>query len=107
VRDRLRKNDEEQGALDFEEIILEEEYVLPRPLKLGDRVYMVSFGQEGEVVALPDKDGNVQVKAGILNAKTPLTKLRLLEKYSGRDEAAGRNNFEAALKKLAGQFNEP
>jgi hypothetical protein len=34
-------------------------------------------------------------------------KLRLLEKYSGRDEAAGRNNFEAALKKLAGQFNEP
>lgn len=80
VRDRLRKNDEEQGALDFAEINLEEEYVLPRPLKVGDRVYMVSFGQEGEVVALPDKDGNVQVRAGILNAKTPLTKLRLLEK---------------------------
>ena len=80
MRDRLRKNDEEQSTFDFEEINLEEEYVLPRPLKVGDRVYMVSFGQEGEVISLPDKDGNVQVKAGILSAKTHQSKLRLLEK---------------------------
>lgn len=79
IRERLRREDESQGAFDFEEINLEEEYILPRPLKLKDRVYLVSFGQEGEVVALPDKDGNVQVRAGILNAKTHISKLRLLE----------------------------
>ena len=34
-------------------------------------------------------------------------RLKMLEKYSGRDENTGRNNFEAALEKLAGKFNEP
>jgi len=43
-------------------------------------VYLVSFGQEGEVLSLPDKDGNIQVKAGILKAKTHISKIRLLGK---------------------------
>ncbi|MBE6356711.1 MAG: hypothetical protein E7058_06320 [Lentisphaerae bacterium] len=34
-------------------------------------------------------------------------KLSLLQKYINRSESAGRNNFEAALEKLAAGFNEP
>ena len=53
---------------------------MPRPLVIGDYVYLVSFGQEGEVVTLPDAEGNLTVKAGILKAKTHISKLRLLGK---------------------------
>ncbi len=56
----------------------DEEYTLPRPLAIGDRVFLVSFRQEGVVLDLPDKAGNVNVRAGILTAKVPLSKLRLL-----------------------------
>ncbi len=34
-------------------------------------------------------------------------RLQLLEKYAGRNADAGRSNFEAALEKLSGKFNEP
>ena len=34
-------------------------------------------------------------------------RLQILEKYCGRSEEDGRGNFEAALEKLAGKFNEP
>lgn len=58
--------------------IPDEEYTLPRPLAVGDRVFLVSFRQEGVVLDLPDKSGNVSVRAGILTAKVPLSRLRLL-----------------------------
>jgi DNA mismatch repair protein MutS2 len=57
---------------------------------VGDHVYLVSFGQEGEVVALPDKDGNVSVKAGILRAKTHVSKIRLLGKSPVKKEEKAR-----------------
>ncbi len=56
----------------------DEDYKLPRPLAVGDRVYLVSFRQEGVVLDLPDRAGNVNVRAGILTAKVPLERLRLL-----------------------------
>ncbi|MBR7120893.1 MAG: DUF2764 family protein [Lentisphaeria bacterium] len=34
-------------------------------------------------------------------------RLQILEKYCGRSEESGRGNFEAALEKLSGSFNEP
>ncbi|MBO5755941.1 MAG: Smr/MutS family protein, partial [Clostridia bacterium] len=80
IRGKLRESDESYAAFEYSEVDLEEEYVLPRPLKLGDHVYLVSFGQEGEVVSLPDKNGNLTVQAGILKAKTHISKVRLLGK---------------------------
>jgi DNA mismatch repair protein MutS2 len=56
----------------------DDNYVLPRDLRVGDRVFLVGFGQEGVVVDLPDKNGNVSVRAGILSAKTPVSQVRLL-----------------------------
>ena len=86
IRAQLGKSDEIYSAFEYNEVNLEEEYVLPRPLKVGDHVYLVSFGQEGEVVTLPDKDGNLQVKAGILKARTHVAKIRLLGKSPVKKE---------------------
>ena len=56
-----------------------EDYVLPRPLRTGDRVLIVNIGREGIVTSVPDKDGNINVRAGIINTKTKVGNLRLIE----------------------------
>ena len=57
----------------------EEEYVLPRPLKLGDTVLLVDMGKTATVTALADRKGEIEVTAGILKMRTPLENLRLQE----------------------------
>lgn len=78
IRARLQETSDEvhEAASPFSE---DEHYELPRPLRVGDRVFLLGIGQEGVVTDLPDKAGNVSVRAGILTAKMPLAKLRLLE----------------------------
>lgn len=73
------RNAYDAGDYSIDESIADEDYTLPRDLRVGDRVYLVSFKQEGVVAELPDKKGNVSVKAGILSAKVPIEKIRLLE----------------------------
>lgn len=53
------------------------DYVLPRPLKHGDNVFVKTLGTEGEVVSL-DKNGNAEVKAGVMKMKVKIADLRLL-----------------------------
>ncbi len=84
IRASLGKSDEMVSAFEYNDVNLDEKYVLPRPLALGDHVYLVSFGQEGEVVSLPDQAGNLTVKAGILKAKTHISKVRLLGKTTAK-----------------------
>lgn len=77
VRAELRKN---ADAVDpVEERRQDEKYVLPRPLKKGDRVFLVNVGSEGTVLELPDRSGNVLVQAGILKTRTKLENLQLLQ----------------------------
>ncbi len=56
-----------------------EEYVLPRPLRKGDEVLLVDIGKTGVVTDLPDRAGNVMVKAGIITTRTKVKNLRLVE----------------------------
>jgi len=58
----------------------EEEYVLPRELRKGDKV-LIKDSQLAGVVdnEIPDKDGNIFVKAGIINIKTGISNIRLLD----------------------------
>ena len=79
VRSRLRETDALYEGMQLSEISLEEEYSLPRPLKVGDRVYVTTVSQEGVVTALADKKGLISVTAGILRTKVTEDKLRLLE----------------------------
>ncbi len=55
-----------------------EEYVLPRPLKIGDRVLINDIGSEGEVVSTEDKNGLITVQTGLLKTRVKKENLRLL-----------------------------
>ena len=47
-------------------------------LKVGDRVKVLSLGQNGEILSLPDKKGNVAVQVGIMKANLNLNDLVLI-----------------------------
>ena len=79
------------------------EFVAPKSVKLGDDVEIVKFGQKGVVVTLPDKNGDLTVKAGIMKIKTNISDIRLVEDGSvktqkstnglkGRASAASRSD---------------
>ncbi len=81
----------------------DENYVLPRALKVGDTVLMMDVDQEGTVVRLPDKDSMVAVEAGILKTKTPLANLRLIEGKRKRitEQAVSRRTVKSAVQAQA------
>ena len=54
-------------------------YTLPRPLKVGDTVLIYDIDKKGTVLSLPDKNGNVQIQAGIIKTRVKLSNLRLVE----------------------------
>jgi len=62
---------------------LQEEYVLPRPLKKGDTVLIVKLQQEGTVLSEVDSNNRVMVQAGIMKTKVAVEELRLVEKKGG------------------------
>ena len=79
IRERMLESESLMGGIDVRNISLDDDYKLPRPLKVGDKVYLVTIGKEGVVTAPADKKGQVSVTAGILKAKVTEDKLRLLE----------------------------
>ena len=58
------------------------DYVLPRPLKKGDKVLIVDTNRQGILVTPPDSKGVCFVQVGIMKTKIDLKKLRLIEKES-------------------------
>ena len=63
----------------FEHENADENYVLPRPLKIGDTVLIADIGESATVVSLPDKSGNVEVQAGLMKSRVNISKLRLMK----------------------------
>lgn len=58
----------------------DDDYVLPRPLLVGDTVLLVELGKEASVLSLPDKRQQVEVLSGALRMRVNVSKLRLIEK---------------------------
>ena len=54
------------------------EYVLPRPLKIGDRVKLKSLGNEGEVISIDSNKNTVFVQSGFMKLKAEIDDIRLL-----------------------------
>ncbi len=79
IRSHLRETEALFEGLAISEVSLDEDYVLPRPLAVGDKVYLVSLGKEGVVTALKDKKGMYAVTSGILKTKVEEKELRLLD----------------------------
>ena len=77
VREHLRDNSEKFDPI--EKPKLDENYVLPRKLKKGDEVTIVTLGTDATLIEDPDKSGNVRVQAGILQTRVNIKNLRLKE----------------------------
>ncbi len=93
AREEMRRRFGESESLfegvNIKEVSLDDDYRLPRPLKVGDKVYLVTVGKEGVVTALGDKKGLISVTAGILKTKVSEDKLRLIEgdvKFRRKDD---------------------
>lgn len=86
----------------------DEAYVLPRPLKVDDEVLVVDMGKTATVTALADKKGEIEVTAGIIRLRTPLSNLRLQEKKQAPQKAsrAVPKKTESEFHVAGGQRNE-
>ena len=76
IRDNLRTHGD---AFDPVEIKRDENYMLPRKLKRGDEVTIISLGKRAILTEDPDRSGKVTVQAGIIKTKVSLDDLRLEE----------------------------
>ena len=63
-----------------------EEYVLPRPLKIGDEVLVADIGKNASVTALQNKKGEIEVLAGIMKMKVPIKNVRLITGKQNKTE---------------------
>jgi DNA mismatch repair protein MutS2 len=76
VRDHLRTTGDIFDPIEVQEE--DEGYVLPRPLKKGDKVRIVTIHKEG--IVTEDPKGNlVAVQAGVVRTKARIEDLRLIE----------------------------
>ena len=76
LREHLRRNEGKYNPVTTRK--RDEKYILPRPLKKGDEVLIVSLGRKAVVTDAPDKSGKVGVQAGIIRTKVELTDLELI-----------------------------
>ena len=98
VKAYIREN---EGKFNPIEEKVDKDYVLPRPLKKGDEVYIVNIDKTGFVLDDPDKNGNVTVQAGIIKTKTKVKNLKLIENkptFTDKNgEKRGASEYKAAV----------
>ncbi len=92
IKENLRTHGD---AFDPVEIKRDENYVLPRKLKRGDEVLIVSLGKRATLLEDPDRSGKVQVQAGIIKTKVALADLQLIEEKNTAPEKKG--GYRAAV----------
>ncbi len=94
IRDHLRDNADVFTPTTQEE---QEAYVLPRPLKKGDEVIIMSLGKKALVLDLPNKQELVLVQAGVIRTKIRLSDLRLITDGEKKKENAKSNSYRATV----------
>ena len=73
------------------------DYKLPRPLKVGDNVYLFDLQKKGTVISL-SKDNTVLVQSGIIKTTVPITSLQLLEDNAQSTIQRGQRNLTRNVK---------
>ncbi|MGN0478718.1 MAG: Smr/MutS family protein, partial [Hominenteromicrobium sp.] len=68
------------------------EYVLPRPLRVGDNVLIYDIDKAATVLELPKTGDMVLVQAGIVKTRVPMKNLRLTDKKAREKKLGGRRN---------------
>ncbi len=70
----------------------DDNYVLPRELRIGDTVVIADLGTTATVSALPDKKGMVEVTSGIMKSRVELSNLRLVEGKAAKKVSNGKRS---------------
>ena len=68
----------------------EEDYVLPRPLKVGDLVMLADTKREGSLLTVPNISGVCYVQVGMMRVKTNQRNLRLIENKKKQQPTGGK-----------------
>ncbi len=76
IREHLRTHSD---AFDPVEHRKKDNYVLPRALKKGDEVYVVSLDKTGYLLEEPDRSGKVMTQIGIIKTKIKTDDIQLIE----------------------------
>ncbi len=99
VRQRVRDYENDLTPVRNEPV--DDDYVLPRELKKGDRVAHRSLGTQGTLLDNPDKSGNVNVSMGAIKMRISVKDLRLIEAGESEAKAAARrqSNIRTAITK--------
>ena len=67
---------------------VQREYTPLKKAEPGQEVYLVELDKTGIVSSRPDKDGLVEVRAGILRTKVPLSKLAAPPKFQKQEKTS-------------------
>ena len=94
IREHLRTNADVYSPITQEE---QEAYVLPRSLKKGDEVIIMSLGKKAVVLELPNKQDLVLIQAGIIKTKVRLSDLRLIEESEKKKDNSKTNTYRATV----------
>lgn len=82
---------------------MQSDYKLPRPLKVGDNVYLFELQKKGVVTAL-GKENTVIVQSGIIKTTVSINSLELLDE-SAKAKSTGKRNIVGSVKsKLTNDF---
>lgn len=84
-----------------------EDYVLPRALRRGDRVTVVSIGQSGILLDDPDKAGNVSVQSGLIKTRTNIKNLMLEEEAATVTTADKKSHAASAYRAVVSKTFSP
>ena len=84
--------DLEKASDPVHEKLMDAEYVLPRPLRVGDNVLIYDIDKTATVLELPKTGDMVLVQAGIVKTRVPLKNLRLTDKKAKEKKLGGHRN---------------
>ena len=103
IREHLRNNSDSYDPVEVRE---DENYVLPRPLRKGDEVIIVSLGKKATVLELPDRGDKVSVQAGIIKTKAAIKDLRLVEEEAKIVSGGQKKNSSAYRMTVSRDFKD-
>lgn len=85
MTNQLDKMDEISRGLETDD----GEYVLPRPLAVGDRVFVRSLGNEAEIISIDEKKNTLQVQSGMIKMKVEISDVRLIGAKKQQKKSGG------------------
>lgn len=98
ARAAVKKGDK---ALDIRQDDEDTNYVLPRPLVIGDYVHVIDANRGGKVTKLSDKSGTITVNMNGLSMKVKESRVRLIDAPKAKKSQPSRRTVSKSLQSRA------